>query len=68
MIPPPRLQIYLRLVMLIFDLRPPKLITSCPCPVHHLCQLASTVQNRLKILKYCMHKTSLSKQRVHEFG
>ena len=36
------LQIYLRpRVTLTFDLLTPKLIVSCPCPVNHLCQLAS---------------------------
>ena len=38
----PSLRIYLRLcVTLIFDLLTPKLITSSPCSVDHLCQLAS---------------------------
>ena len=42
MVSPPSLQIYLQFrVTLTFKLLTRKLTVSCPCPIDHLCQLAS---------------------------
>ena len=48
MMPPPRLQIYLRPIMTLnFDLLHTKLVISCPCPADHLCD---------SFVKYRLHK------------
>jgi len=65
MMSPPSLQIYLQSrVTLTFKLLTTKLTVSCPCPIDHLCQLASKSVHLFS--KYRVDKFGETNERMDE--